>query len=123
VYTQAIFSLIEDRLRQTRLGDNLPVPLQFGLRTIYVLAVTLVALLIPFFGSLMGLVGAVAITPTTFLLPPLLWVLYKQPPKWGADWTINWALVWVTGAIGVLGSAGALYSIVAAWGTFKIFAA
>lgn len=66
---------------------------------------------------------AAAITPTTFLLPPLLWVLYKQPPKWGAEWAVNWSLVWITGVIGVLGSAGALYSIVAAWGTFKIFAA
>jgi hypothetical protein len=99
------------------------VPLQFGLRVLYVVLVTFVALLIPFFGSLMGLVGAVAITPTTFLLPPLLWVLYKRPRKWGADWTINWALVWVTGALGVLGFIGSLYSIIVAWGTFKLFAA
>jgi hypothetical protein len=85
--------------------------------------VTLVALLIPFFGSLMGLVGAVAITPTTFLLPPLLWVLYKQPPKWGVEWSINWALVWVTGALGVLGCIGSVYNIIVSWATFKIFAA
>lgn len=58
---------------------------------------------------------AAAITPTTFLLPPLLWVLYKQPPKWGADWTINWALVWVTGALGVLGIVGSLYIIIMGW--------
>jgi len=123
VYTQPIYSLYEDRIRQAPNVEDIPVPLQFGLRMIYVLLVTLVALLIPFFGSLMGLVGAVAITPTTFLLPPLLWVLYKQPARWSLDWSINWGLVWVTGVLGVLGGIGALYSIVAAWGSFKIFAA
>ncbi len=58
---------------------------------------------------------AAAITPTTFLLPPLLWVLYKQPPKWGADWTINWMLVWVTGTLGVLGIVGSVYIIIMGW--------
>jgi len=123
VYTQPIYSLYEDRIRIARGGEDMPVPMQFGLRIIYVLLITLVALLIPFFGSLMGLVGAVAITPTTFLLPPLMWVLYKQPAKWSVEWSVNWALVWVTGVLGVLGAIGALYSIAAAWGSFKIFAA
>jgi len=123
VYTQPVFSLVEDRILQARAGRETPIPIQFGLRIIYVLIVTLAGMLIPFFGSLMGFVGAVAITPTTFLLPPLLWVLYKRPAKWGWDWSINWALVWVTGVIGVLGAAGALYSIAAAWSSFKIFAA
>ena len=63
VYTQPIYSLYEDRIRTARGGEDMPVPMQFGLRNIYVLLITLVALLIPFFGSLMGLVGAVAITP------------------------------------------------------------
>jgi amino acid permease len=123
VYTQPIYSLYEDRIRSARGGEDMPVLMQFGLRIIYVLLITLVALLIPFFGSLMGLVGAVAITPTTFLLPPLMWVLYKQPAKWSVEWSVNWALVWVTGVLGVLGAIGALYSIAAAWGSFKIFAA
>jgi len=123
VYTQPVFSLVEDRIRQARAGLEIPVPVQFGLRIIYVLIITLAGMLIPFFGSLMGFVGAVAITPTTFLLPPLLWVMYKRPDRWSWDWTVNWSLVWITGAIGVLGAAGAVYSIAAAWSTFKIFAA
>jgi hypothetical protein len=69
----------------------------------------------------MGLVGAVAITPTTFLLPPLLWVLYKQPARGSLDWAVNWGLVWVTGALGVLGTIGAVYTITTAWGTFRVF--
>jgi hypothetical protein len=58
-----------------------------------------------------GLVGAIAITPTTFLLPPLLWLLYKKPAKWSAEWAVNWFLVFITGLIGVLGEfrAGSAY--------------
>jgi hypothetical protein len=52
---------------------------------------------------LQGLVGAIAITPTTFLLPPLLWLLYKKPARWSLNWCTNWFLVVSTGIIGVLG--------------------
>lgn len=121
VYTQPVFSLVEAPFKARR-TDDLPTWMAFGMRVIYVVLCTVVALLIPFFGSLMGLVGAIAVTPTTFLMPPLLWVMYKHPPKWGLDYTINWALVWVTGILGVLGCIGALYSIIEAWQTFKIFA-
>lgn len=69
-----------------------------------------------------GLIGAICITPTTFLLPPLLWLLYKKPAKWGFEWGINWFLVIVTGILGVLGTIGALYGIISAWHTYKVFA-
>lgn len=122
VYTQPVFNLMEARIKQARAGQDAPIFLQFGLRLLYVILITIVGILIPFFGALMGLVGAVAITPTTFLLPPLLWVLYKQPRKWGFDWTVNWALVWVTGLLGVLGTVGSVYGIIDSWSSFAIFA-
>lgn len=66
--------------------------------------------------------GAIAVTPTTFLLPPLFWLLYKKPSRWGLEWGVNWALVYVCGILGVLGCIGSLYSIVLGWASFKIFA-
>lgn len=123
VFTQPVYSLLEAPFRARRpAGAELPIFLQFGMRVVYVLACTIIAVLIPFFGSLMGLVGAIAVTPTTFLFPPLLWVMYKRPKKWGFDWTANWFLVWVTGLLGVLGLIGSVYSIIVSWSTFKIFA-
>jgi hypothetical protein len=122
VYTHPVFSLFEVPLKRKFGAKRIPIWLQFGFRVVYVVLCTVIGLLIPFFGSLMGLVGAVAITPTTFLFPPLLWVMYKRPKKWGFDWTANWFLVWVTGALGVLGTIGSVYSIIVSWSTFKIFA-
>jgi hypothetical protein len=71
---------------------------------------------------LQGLFGAIAITPTTFLLPPLLWLLYKQPRKWSWDWCQNWFLVIITGIMGILGTIGALYGIIKASATYRVFA-
>lgn len=76
-----------------------------------------------FLPCLQGLFGAIAITPTTFLLPPLLWLLYKQPTKWGKEWLVNWFLVIITGIMGTLGTIGALYGIIKASSTYRIFAA
>jgi len=122
VYTQPVFQLIEARIKLARGIDRVPFPIVIGLRFLYVGLVTFVGIIIPFFGALMGLIGAVAITPTTFLLPPLLWLMYKQPAKWGFDWVSNWFLVWITGILGVLGAIGAMYTIIASWASFRVFA-
>jgi len=122
VYTQPVFSLIEARIKLAKGIDRMPLPLMIVLRLAYVAAITFVGIIIPFFGALMGLIGAVAITPTTFLLPPLLWLLYKQPAKWSFDWVSNWFLVYITGILGCLGAVGAVYTIIASWANFRVFA-
>eukprot|EP00775_Hariotina_reticulata_P006859 gene6861-7075_t len=123
VITMPVYSLIETGIKHIRgKDDRLPLLIQFGVRFCYVVAVTAVAVVVPFFGALMGLIGAIAVTPTTFLLPPLFWLMLKKPSKWGLEWTINWFLVWVTGLLGMLGVVGSLYIIITAWSSFKIFA-
>ncbi|KIY93906.1 hypothetical protein MNEG_14056 [Monoraphidium neglectum] len=90
------------------------------LRTIYVGLVTLVAILIPFFTDLMALIGAVAITPTTFLLPPLLWLYVRKPRRFGFEWSINVLLVIVTGICGVLGAVSGMWLIVTHASQFRL---
>lgn len=123
VYTQPVYNLVEERLGRARVRGVPPPPgLATMLRLVYVCAITLVALLVPFFGSLMGLVGSVGITPTTFTLPPLFWIMLTKPPRWSRAWLVNWGMVWSTALIGLLGAAGSVYSIVLNWSTFKLFA-
>lgn len=123
VYTQPVFQLIDYRIKKSTGKPHVNPYLQTGIRLLYVVTVTVVAVVIPFFGSLMGLFGAIGITPTTFLLPPLLWVLYKKPARWGMSWWTNWVLVWITGSLGVLGTIGALYGIIVSSSSYKVFAA
>lgn len=40
---------------------------------------TLIAVILPFFGDLLGFIGAIATGPTTFWLPPLMWLILKRP--------------------------------------------
>ncbi|KAF8060318.1 LHT2 [Scenedesmus sp. PABB004] len=122
VYTQPVFQMIEVDIRRRTGAARVNPFLATAIRLSYVAAVTVVGIVIPFFSSLMGLVGAIAITPTTFLLPPLFWLLYKQPERWGLEWAVNVFLVGITGVIGVLGTVGSIYSIAEAWGSFKVFA-
>ncbi|WIA23691.1 hypothetical protein OEZ85_000385 [Tetradesmus obliquus] len=121
VYSQPVFLLIEATIKERTTGEHLAVQ-SVGIRIAHVVFVTLVAIMIPFFGSLMGLVGAIAITPTTFLLPPLLWLLYKKPARWSVDWCTNWFLVVVTAIIGTLGTIGAIYGIAEASKSYHMFA-
>ena len=98
------------------------VAVRCSVRAAYVVAVTIIGIVVPFFGALMGIIGAASITPTTFLLPPLLWVLLTKPPRWSRSWMVNWSLVWFTGALGVVGIVGAVYELVRGWKSFKFVA-
>ncbi|WIA19602.1 hypothetical protein OEZ85_005540 [Tetradesmus obliquus] len=122
VVTMPVYNLIETRLKQARGGVDLTMPMTLGVRLLYVILVTLVAIVIPFFGALMGLIGAIAVTPTTFLLPPLFWIMFKRPRKWGLEWSVNAFLVVVTALLGLMGMVGSLYIIITSWQTFKVFA-
>ncbi|KAI8470815.1 MAG: amino acid transmembrane transporter [Monoraphidium minutum] len=124
VYTHPVFDWIESFIGAKR-GCG-----AFGygswasraiLRTAYVCLVTLVAILIPFFTDLMAFIGAVAITPTTFLLPPLLWLYVRQPARFGLEWSVNVLLVIVTGICGVMGAISGLYLIITHASEYKAF--
>ncbi len=89
---------------------------RFGVRTAirwtYVLFTAFVACLIPFFGDLMGLLGAVAITPTTFVLPCILWVYWRRPGWKSFDFWLAMTVTVVMTGIGILGTIAAFRGIV-----------
>lgn len=91
------------------------------IRAVYVLICLLIACLLPFFGDLMGFVGAVAITPTTFVLPPVLWLMYKRPRRFSVEWFACWAIIIFAGVIGVMGAIGSVYLIVQHARTYRVF--
>ena len=44
------------------------------MRSLYVVVTTFVAICVPFFADLMGLIGAAGFTPMTFILPCVFWL-------------------------------------------------
>ena len=113
VYLQPLFQLIETGVSH-KTGRKLGPLVRVLARSLLVGLTLIVGLCVPFFGALMGIIGAAGITPTTFLLPPLLYIIYKQPARWSRDWIVNWSLVWITGAIGVLGVIGSFHGALCA---------
>ncbi len=83
-----------------------------AIRWAYVLSTAFLGCLIPFFGALMNLIGAVAITPTTFVLPPILWLYWKRPGRNTFDYWLAIVVAVLMTIIGVVGTAAALRSIV-----------
>ena len=82
------------------------------LRTLFVAGVALIACAVPFFGVVLGFLGAISITPTTFMMPCALWLKLKKPTT--KDWRLYfcWATLAVMSAVTVLGAVGAVLDFI-----------
>ncbi len=83
-----------------------------GIRWAYVLSTALVGCVVPFFGALMNLIGAVAITPTTFVLPCVLWLYWRRPSARSLEFAAAMCVAVVMTAVGVLGTISAFRTII-----------
>eukprot|EP00884_Botryococcus_braunii_P001291 jgi/Botrbrau1/11162/Bobra.182_2s0017.1 len=90
-------------------------------RSTFVVCIAVIACAIPFFGDLMGFLGAISVTPTTYIMPCVLWLLVKKPKP--NDWTFwfCYGTLPITFTIMILGSAGAIRSIYLSAQTFGSF--
>lgn len=59
----------------------------------------------------MGLVGSLGVTPTTFLMPAILWLYLKRPPRSSITFVVNVAIIAVCLLVGFLGAVGSLHLI------------
>ncbi|XP_047325141.1 amino acid permease 3-like [Impatiens glandulifera] len=55
-------------------------------RTLYVISTTFLAKLIPYFGSILGLLGAFAYWPLTVYFPIEMYIVHMRVPKWSPKW-------------------------------------
>ncbi|KAK7282265.1 hypothetical protein RIF29_10911 [Crotalaria pallida] len=55
-------------------------------RTIFVVITTTVAMLIPFFNDVLGVMGAIGFWPLTVYFPVEMYILQKRIPKWSGRW-------------------------------------
>ncbi|KAK9831658.1 hypothetical protein WJX74_004645 [Apatococcus lobatus] len=81
-------------------------------RSIYVVLTIFIACTIPFFGDLMGFIGAVGTGPTTFWLPSVIWLVVKRPSWRNWNFWVSWFIIILCVAVTFLGAIGALRGIV-----------
>ncbi|KAL4183990.1 hypothetical protein AMTRI_Chr11g101120 [Amborella trichopoda] len=129
VFAQPIFAAIEDRVSSKwpsnfLLEARYEVKLLFSTQTIWkvtlfslimrttvVLLTTLVAILVPFFNSVVGLLGAIAFWPLTIYFPVAMHISQTNVKKGSMKWFLLQCLVLASLSVSVIAAIGSLVGI------------
>lgn len=75
IFAQPVFENVETFITERQLWpSSRPRLMRAVVRSLYVALTTFVAICLPFFADLMGLIGAAGFTPMTFILPCVFWI-------------------------------------------------
>lgn len=75
IFAQPVFENVETLITEKQLWpSSRPRLMRAVVRSLYVALTTFVAICLPFFADLMGLIGAAGFTPMTFILPCIFWI-------------------------------------------------
>jgi hypothetical protein len=80
-------------------------------RSALVVAIGFVACAVPFFSAILGILGALSVTPTTFMMPCILWLHLGPGGRGRGWWKTSYALrdwTWWAAVVGVTLSAGVM---------------
>ncbi|KAK4284449.1 hypothetical protein QN277_001281 [Acacia crassicarpa] len=90
-------------------------------RTVYVILSTVIAMLLPFFNSILGLLGAFAFWPLTVYFPVEMYIAQRKLPSFSAKWIMLKMLSWVCFIVSALAAAGSIEGIVKELKNFEVF--
>ena len=91
------------------------------LRTLYMLFCGFFAAMLPFFGDINGVVGAIGFIPLDFVLPMLLYNMTHKPSKSSLSFWINNSIIIIFTGVGLLGSFASIRKLVIDAKMFKLF--
>lgn len=96
-----------------------PLPVRLVIRTLYVIAITVLAVVLPFFGAIVGLVGALTFYPLAVHFPYLMYNKVYRPRG------LTKVYMWFTGVLMLLvcsaATVAAMRGIIVSWSNYKIF--
>ncbi|XP_052171750.1 probable GABA transporter 2 [Diospyros lotus] len=123
VYSQVAFEIMEKKSADTKQGlfsrRNL-IPRLF-LRTLYMMMCGFFAAMLPFFGDINGVVGAIGFIPLDFILPMLLYNMSFKPPRSSLTYWINLSIMITFTGAGMMGSFSSIRKLVLDAKKFKLF--
>lgn len=123
VYSQVAYEILEKKSADVKQGmfskRNL-IP-RLLLRTIYMVFCGFMAAMLPFFGDINAVVGAIGFIPLDFVLPMLLYNMTYKPPKTSLTYWINISIMVVFTGAGIMGAFSSLRNLVLDANKFKLF--
>uniref|UniRef100_A0A5B6YR12 Putative GABA transporter 2 n=1 Tax=Davidia involucrata TaxID=16924 RepID=A0A5B6YR12_DAVIN len=123
VYSQVAYEIMEKKSADVKQGifskRNL-IP-RIILRTLYMAFCGFFAAMLPFFGDINGVVGAIGFIPLDFILPMLLYNITYKPPRSSITYWINISIIIVFTGAGLMGSFSSIRKLVLDAKKFKLF--
>ncbi|CAK9143190.1 unnamed protein product [Ilex paraguariensis] len=123
VYSQVAYEIMETKSADVNQGifskRNL-IP-RIILRTLYVIFCGFFAAMLPFFGDINAVVGAIGFIPLDFVLPMLLYNMTYKPPRSSLTYWINYSIIIIFTGAGLLGSFSSIRKLVLDANKFKLF--
>lgn len=90
-------------------------------RTCFVVATTLVSMLLPFFNNVLGLLGAVAFWPLTVYFPVTMYIAQNKIQRWTSKWIAMQILSVVCFFVSIAAASGSIVGVVEALTDYKPF--
>ncbi|MBA0582215.1 probable GABA transporter 2 isoform X1 [Gossypium raimondii] len=123
VYSQVAYEIMEKQSADVKQGmfskRNL-IP-RLILRSLYVIFCGFMAAMLPFFGDISGVVGAIGFIPLDFILPMLLYNMTYKPSRSTLTYWINLSIIIVFTGVGIMGSFSSIRKLVLDANKFKLF--
>ncbi|CAN4127259.1 unnamed protein product [Withania somnifera] len=123
VYSQVAYEIMEKNSADANkavfsLRNLIP---RIILRTLYMTLCGFFAAMLPFFGDINGVVGAIGFIPLDFILPMLLYNMTFKPKKSSVIFWMNTSIMVVFSCVGLLGSFSSIRKLVLDANKFKLF--
>lgn len=137
VFSQPIFAFIEEwsfkkwprsQFMHKNYIVNIPM---FGLykanlfrlvwRTGFVISTTLIAMLLPFFNDVVGILGAVGFWPLTVYFPVEMYIVHRKIPRYSSKWILLQTLSVVCFIVSLAAAVGSIEGIIQDLKSYKPF--
>ncbi|KAL0324216.1 UNVERIFIED_CONTAM: putative GABA transporter 2 [Sesamum calycinum] len=123
VYSQVAYEIMEKKSADVKQGmfskRNL-IP-RIILRSLYVVTCGFFAAMLPFFGDISAVVGAIGFIPLDFVLPMLLYNMTHKPRKSSLAYWVNYSIIVVFSCVGLMGAFSSIRKLVQDAKQFKLF--
>ncbi|KAK9143945.1 hypothetical protein Syun_013345 [Stephania yunnanensis] len=123
VYSQVAYEIIEKNsadVKQGMFSMRNVIP-RLVLRTLYMVLSGFFAAMLPFFGDINSVVGAIGFIPLDFVLPMLLYNMAFKPSKTSFTYWVNFFIIVVFSGAGIMGAFSSVRKLALDANKFKLF--